>query len=339
MIFHRLLPDNFKRDADGLLGMCSSASRESVIILLGGPSAYYTLDLVEDTYLPMMSVNCGHMTKTGMVAPQYWTGYDNPVRFDQDVFRDPRVLKFCPSNRAGELLRDEKTTLAECPSVFFFDAQKRASNGELFTLGPVIDTRDSMLQAIDIAIKLGYRDILLHGADLFTPLSDEQVDYINQQLQMVGADIPFSLACSVNSSMEALTCIAHAKVCKGTSPSDMTDTQKQACESVVDELISMLSRMDTPDMYSVGSANTKLKDNLRSDFHYRVTSGRLIGARRNLDALGVSVSLLRGPQDFRSRLDGFFPVVRIDAVKDDGVVTDPDYQARGLYRRADAGIA
>jgi len=340
MIFHRLLPDGFKRDADGLLGMCASADRESVVLLLGGPSARHTLDLVEDTGLPLLSVNCGHMTKTGLACPQYWTGYDNPVRFDQSIFTDPRILKFCPSTRAGELLKDEKTTLAECPSVIFFDAQKRASNGELFTLGPVIDTRDSMLQAIDIAIKLGYKDILLHGADLYTNLSIEQADYIDQQLQEVGAELPFTLACNVNSSMEALTCIAHAKVCKGVAPADMTEDQKIGCEAVVDELISMLSRMDTPEMYSCGTANTTLKDNLRSDYHYRVTSGRLIGARRNLDALGVRVFLLRGPQDFKSRLDGFFPVVRLSELRDGGAeITDPDYQSRGMYRRLDAGIA
>lgn len=335
MIFHRLLPDGFKRDADGLLGICSSIHRESVVILLGGPSASRTLDNVGFTNLPLLSVNCGHMTQTSAIPPDYWTGYDNPVRFDQSVFLDSRTVKFCPASRAGELLRDSKTLLHECPSVVFFDPQKRASNGELFTLGPVIDTRDSMLQAIDIAIKLGFKDILLHGADLYTALSDEQVDCINQQLTLVGANLPFTLACGVNSSMEALSCIAHAKVCKDTLPANMADAQKVACEAVVDELISMLSRMATPDMYSAGNANTKLKDNLKSDYHYRVTSSRLIGARRNLDALGVSVSLLRGPQDFKSRLDGFFPVVRIADIKDRLTMTDPDYHAVGMYRRGD----
>lgn len=339
MIFHKLLPDGFKRDADGLLGMCSSVFRESVVILLGGPSASRTLDNVGFTNLPTMSVNCGHMSQTSAIDPNYWTGYDNPVRFDMSVFLDPRVIKFCPSVRSGELLRDNRTLLSECPSVIFFDAQKRSSNGELFSLGPVIDTRDSMLQAIDIAIKLGFKDILLHGADLYTSLSDEQVNYINEQLKLVGADLPFTLACGVNSSMEALSCIAHAKVCKDTAPTDMTDSQKIACEAVVDELVSMLSRMIAPDMYSAGNANTKLKDNLKSDYHYRVTSSRLIGARRNLDALGVSVSLLRGPQDFKSRLDGFLPVVRIADIKDRLTMTDPDYHAVGMYRRADPGIA
>ena len=339
MIFHRLLPDGFKRDADGLLGLCSAIDRSSVVILLGGPSAEHTLDRVGYSGLPLLSVNCGHMSASSYISPTYWTGYDNPVRFDSLVFLDARTIKFAPSNRAGELLRDNTTTLAECPSVVFFDPQKRASNGELFTLGPVIDTRDSMLQAIDIAIKLGYRDILLHGADLYTALSDEQVDYINQQLKLVGADMPFSLACSVNSSMEALSCIAHAKVCRTTPPSEMNDSQKAACEATVDELISMLDRMTTPAMYSVGSANTKLKDNLRSDHHYRVTSGRLIGARRNLDNLGVSVSLLRDSVDHRSRLDGFFPVVRLSELHDAVEPTEPDYQAVGMYRRVDAGIA
>ena len=195
-----------------------------------------------------------------------------------------------------------------------------------------------MLQAVDIAIKLGYRDILLHGADLYTALSDEQVDYINQQLKLVGADMPFSLACNVNSSMEALSCVAHAKVCKDTPPSEMNDSQKEACEAVVDELISMLSRMTTPTMYSSGSANTKLKDNIRSDHHYRVTSGRLIGARRNLDNLGVRVSLLRD-SGHKSRLDGFFPVVRLSELEYVHEHTEPDYQVVGMYRRVDGGVA
>ncbi len=345
MIFHRLLPDGFKRDADGFVGLCSGIHDQPLVILLGGPSA--TWDSVEKIVftkkLANLSVNCGHRP-VGInphLFPTYWTGYDNPVRFDQSVFLDPRTIKFCPSTRANELLRDGTTLLSECPSVVFFDPQKRASNGELFTLGPVIDTRDSMLQAIDIAVKLGYRDIYLHGADLYTPLSDEQVEFINRKLTETGANLPFELACMVNSSMEALSSIAHALTCKDTPPAEMSDEQKAACEDCLDGLIASLSCLGSPDMYSMGNANTKLKDNLRSDYHYRVTSGRLIGARRNLANLGVRVSLLRGTTGCKSRLNGYFPVVRLDEIADTEYHSscEPDYQAVGMYRRVDGGIA
>jgi hypothetical protein len=141
--------------------------------------------------------------------------------------------------------------------------------------------------------------------------------------------------------MEALSSIAHALTCKDTPPAEMSDEQKAACEDCLDGLIASLSCLGSPDMYSMGNANTKLKDNLRSDYHYRVTSGRLIGARRNLANLGVRVSLLRGTTGCKSRLDGYFPVVRLDEIADTGYHSscEPDYQAVGMYRRVDGGIA
>lgn len=245
---------------------------------------------------------------------------------------DPSIMKIVPAVRSHEVIFGEDRLLKDCPNVVFFHNAKRADAGQLFGSGPIIDSRDSMLQAIDISIRLGFKDIYLHGADLYVRLSSQQEDHMSRLKRSVGIDEDYQQADVENSLFETLGSIAHLRLFPETDPKDMTSDQKQQIADEVDQLAAGLDQISvSPLMYSFGNANVSMIDRVRADHHYRVCASRLVAARGCLDNLGVRVRLLESQG---GRLSKFFENTYVqDLPKFDDLELSPDYTLAGKYKK------
>lgn len=132
----------------------------------GGPSlAELPCEDIARSPLPRMAIN---LSGTGLLRPNFWTSYDPTARFHRSIYLDPGILKFVQRRRAMDLVPETTFKVCDCPGVVFFD---RHAGREFSTfLQPqapgIIDWADSMVQAIDILYRLGFRTIFLAGCEM-----------------------------------------------------------------------------------------------------------------------------------------------------------------------------
>lgn len=326
MTFCRIQADGFPVNHDSLIGSYGTANGSHCVIQCSGSSA------VQDDLTGANAVTMGinHAHTVDGIHPYIWTSYDWPLRFDHSLFENPSVLKLIPKIRSHEL-----ATLSlqahELPNVVFFE-QAHKSYQDFFGTGPIVDAEDSMLQAIDLAIRLGFKNIYLSGADLYVKLSPQQ------EYWFLNNAPDFKVCDTLNSLWETLTGIAKKNI-TGSDEGIPTPEQMDQINVVIQDYIRTLEEMPSEDLYSFGSANTSLLQRLQADHHYRIASSRLTKARKCLDRLGVKLSLLKPSGanlcDCRSRLDGWFPTCTVDDLPKIGQPTPPDYTVRGMTVRND----
>jgi len=132
----------------------------------GGPSlGELPCDEIARSPLPKMSMN---LSGTGLLRPNFWTSYDPTARFHRSIYLDAGILKFVHRRRAMDLVPETTFKVCECPGVIFFD--RHAGRDFSTFLSPqapgIIDWADSMVQAIDLLYRLGFRTIYLAGCEM-----------------------------------------------------------------------------------------------------------------------------------------------------------------------------
>lgn len=161
----------FRRTTDGvrtpvaLEQQFAGPERTACWIVGGGPSlARLPLGEIEQTPAPRFAINLGG---AGLLRPHFWTAYDPTARFHQSLYLDAGILKFVPAGRAMDLTPGGFCKVCECPNLVFFEKDP----GRGFHQFPaaeegVTDWQDSLILAIEIAYRLGFRDLYLAGCDM-----------------------------------------------------------------------------------------------------------------------------------------------------------------------------
>lgn len=323
-VFTRRMPDKFHLSADVLLGSYSSVQRSACVILGSGPSAAEVNKEVLEEWangiVAPFGINWGGYLNTEKgyrPYPAIWTSYDPCSRFDTSVFLDPSVVKFIREDRADEYLAGERIQAHECPNTWFFKPEKKGYIN-YFGEGPIIDARDSMLQAIDIAIRLGFKDIYLSGCDLHYKLNDAQVEYLRKyQPDYHNCD-------PENGLWDVLKTVEKSKKFIEDYPDEGKRMQK---------LIETLSEMGMGEIYSFGNAGCDFGKAIHVDQHSRKVATRLRLARRCLDRLGVSIKLIAPQSGMESRLSLYFPTVTAEVLRGKSHDFEIDY-SKTMIREA-----
>ncbi|HUG89915.1 MAG TPA: hypothetical protein VML55_03715, partial [Planctomycetaceae bacterium] len=114
---------------------------------------------------PKMAIN---LSGVRLLRPTFWTSYDPSCRFHRSIYLDAGIMKFVHRRRAMDLVPETTFKICDCPNLYFFD--RNGSRGFANFLAPaqsgIIDWADSMVQAIDILYRLGFRTIYLAGCEM-----------------------------------------------------------------------------------------------------------------------------------------------------------------------------
>ncbi len=141
----------------------------------GGPSLErLPLDAVRDAPIPCMGVN---LAGSHVIRPDFWTSYDPSARFHRSTYLDPSITKFVHRRRAMDIVPETTVKVCDCPNTVFFDRDGRRGYAEFLDVRHpgIIDWGDSMVQAIDILYRLGFRTIYLAGCEMrVRPSADQQ---------------------------------------------------------------------------------------------------------------------------------------------------------------------
>ncbi|MEZ5947723.1 MAG: hypothetical protein R3C12_00485 [Planctomycetaceae bacterium] len=164
-IFSRMSTD--RRIQEVALEDVFAASVGSACFVLGGGPALRELDFAELERTPVgrMSIN---LAGTGLVRPHFWTAYDPTQRFSRSTYLDPAVMKFVHRRRAFDLVPETTWKVCECPNLYLFEGDRQRGFSDF--LDPrhtaIVDWNDSLVQAIDILYRLGFRTLYLAGCPL-----------------------------------------------------------------------------------------------------------------------------------------------------------------------------
>ena len=141
----------------------------------GGPSLRdLPMSAVTASPIPKFAIN---LAGSGLVRPTFWTSYDPTARFHRSTYLDPSVIKFVHSCRAMDLIPESTYKVCDAPATLFFDRDRnRGFHDFPLSLGSVTDWQDSLIQAVDIAYKLGFRELILAGCEMFiSPAPELQI--------------------------------------------------------------------------------------------------------------------------------------------------------------------
>jgi hypothetical protein len=103
-----------------------------------------------------------------LLRPDFWTAYDPSIRFHKSIYLDAGIVKFLPQSRAMDLVPETTFKVCECPQTYFFDRDPQRSYHNLLFADArgIVDWADSLVQAIEIAYRLGFRRLYLAGCEL-----------------------------------------------------------------------------------------------------------------------------------------------------------------------------
>ncbi len=173
MLFFRLTTDGTQTPA-GLENAYAGPVPSACWLIGGGPS-WRELPHAEiaASPIPKMAVN---LSGARLLRPTFWTSYDPSARFHRSVYLDPGIVKFVHRRRAMDLVPETTYKVCECPNLYFFerDGQRGFHDFLSPTHSRIADWADSMVQAIDILYRLGFRTIYLAGCEMLVRLSAEQ---------------------------------------------------------------------------------------------------------------------------------------------------------------------
>lgn len=173
-MFYRLNTDGTRQPVH-LENAFAGPTRTSCWIICGGPSLNsFPAERIASSPIPKFAVN---LAGTGLLRPDFWTSYDPTARFHRSLYLDPGVIKFVHPCRAMDLVPESTFKVCEAPSTFFFDRDRDRGFANFITPGDgdVVDWQDSLLQAIDIAYRLGFRKLFLAGCDMFIRPAPEHI--------------------------------------------------------------------------------------------------------------------------------------------------------------------
>ncbi len=174
-LFYRMNTD-LERQPVAVDGLYAGPQASTCWLIGGGPSLA-TLDVaaIAASPAPKMAVNLGGAR---LLRPNFWTAYDPTVRFHRSIYLDPGILKFVHRRRAMDLVPETTFKVCESPGVLHFDRDSGRPFARM--LDPqakgILDWADSLVQAIDILYRLGFRRVLLAGCELRVQPSAAQLE-------------------------------------------------------------------------------------------------------------------------------------------------------------------
>lgn len=164
-MFYRLNSDGTRHDVP-LEGLFAGPVPAACFLIGGGPSlAGLPVAGIAAAPVPKMSVN---LAGARLLRPTFWTSYDPTRRFHRSIYLDPSVMKFVHRRRAMDLVPETTFKVCECPNLFFFEREGGRGFADFISPGArtIIDWADSMVQAIDILYRLGFRIVYLAGCEM-----------------------------------------------------------------------------------------------------------------------------------------------------------------------------
>ncbi len=251
---------------------------EAACFLIGGGPSLTTLPVerIAACPVPRMAVN---LAGARVLRPMFWTSYDPTARFHRSVYLDAGVIKFVHRRRAMDLVPETTIKVCECPATYVFDRDGQRGFANFVAAGQsaIVDWQDSLVQAIDILYRLGFRTIYMAGTEMRVRPSEAQIAAAN--------------AVGVEYDRDGLM-VDFVKACEA----------KGLCKARLDELPAG-SQYHFGEQKSIGAA-------ANTDFHYFRVTQYLRLSRRAMSLAGLRlVSVTPG-----SRLNGFFPYEECDAV-------------------------
>ena len=163
-MFFRMATDR-SRTPVSLEGLYAGDPVSTCWIVGGGPSlAAAPLDAIVAGPAPTFAVN---LAGSRRLRPTFWTAYDATARFHRSTYLDAGTLKFVQARRAMDLVPETTHKLCDAPATVFFETEPHRMFSDWLAPGrPLVDWADSLVQAIAIAVQLGFRRLLLVGCDL-----------------------------------------------------------------------------------------------------------------------------------------------------------------------------
>lgn len=136
--------------------------------LIGAGPSLSKLDLDEISRSPASRFGV-NLAGSGLIRPDLWTSYDPTVRFHRSIYLDSSVIKFVHESRAMDLIPETTYKVCDAPNLYLIDRTQTRGFHEFpgQSDSPITDWQDSLIQAIDIAYRLGFRELYLTGCDLW----------------------------------------------------------------------------------------------------------------------------------------------------------------------------
>ncbi|QDU78986.1 hypothetical protein Pla110_06900 [Polystyrenella longa] len=164
-LFVRMNTDRSETPAS-LENMFAGSTSTSCWLIGGGPSlTEESAKIIQQTPSPRMCIN---LAGAGLIRPTFWTSYDPSTRFHKSIYFDAGITKFVHKRRALDLVPESSFKVCDCPNLYFFDRQRDRQFHDF--LAPhhsgIVDWSDSMVQAIDILYRLGFRTLFLVGCEM-----------------------------------------------------------------------------------------------------------------------------------------------------------------------------
>ncbi len=163
-LFYRLTTDQ-RVTATGWESACLGPAASACWLIGGGPSlARLPCADIARSPAPKFGIN---LAGVKLLRPNFWTAYDPTIRFHKSLYLDAGVAKFLPRSRAMNLVPETTYKVCECPQTCFFDRDPQRGYHNFLdrqSLG-IVDWGDSLVQAIDIAYRLGFRRLFLAGCE------------------------------------------------------------------------------------------------------------------------------------------------------------------------------
>ncbi len=333
MVFERVSPDGFFTSADSLVGSFGGAGGTSCAILCSGPTVagqyHKVAKWCQDFNIVPFGINYGGFEKglwkdgfdvssQWVCYPKIWTAYDPISNFDAGMLTDPGVMKFIRKERSVEKHWNLTVTSHELPNTYFYyPGEKSFSN--FFGSEPIIDSKDSLIQAIDIAIRLGFKTIYLVGADLMVHLTEPQQAWLKERVEK----------CEIKEKPGTFETYEY-----GDPDNSLWSLVQMVAKNesrLVAAVIHDLKNCGYEPLYSFGEASTNFEKMVMADHHFYATANWLRQSRRCLDSLGVRVftTLSHG------RLNHVFPDFYITRQ----IEEHSEYRSDPKYDRPQPGLA
>lgn len=172
--FYRWNTDQTRTDVP-LEGLFAGPTLSACWLIGGGPSlSRLPFQDIAASPIPRMSIN---LAGSGLLRPTFWTSYDPSDRFHRSLYLDPGVMKFVQRRRAMDLVPETTFKVCDCPNTYFFDRDGDRGFADFLAPGQhgIVDWADTLVQAIDILYRLGFRIIYLAGCDMRVCPSAEQI--------------------------------------------------------------------------------------------------------------------------------------------------------------------
>lgn len=173
-LFFRLHSDR-TQSAAALEDTFAGTTKSACWLIGGGPSlSRLPYAAIRNSPLPKMCIN---LAGTRLLRPTFWTSYDPSVRFHRSVYLDPGIMKFVHRRRAMDVVPETTFKVCDCPNTYFFerDGQRGFADFVSARHERIVDWADSMVQAIDILYRLGFRVLYLAGCEMRVRPSREQL--------------------------------------------------------------------------------------------------------------------------------------------------------------------